>query len=78
MAIEWDSYDPVINGKAADVFIKWMSPDLVPPDQPAGCDDYMVGKVWPDNQTVFPDFLKPETAAWWGNEIELMKQVRVT
>ena len=53
-----------------------MSPDFVPQDQPDGAGDYMVGYVWPDTKTVFPDFLKPETQEWWKNELIAMHEVR--
>ncbi|KAF2361391.1 Glycoside hydrolase family 31, partial [Trinorchestia longiramus] len=51
-----------------------MSPDLVPSDQPAGANDYIVGYVWPDNKTVFPDFFRPETQDWWANEMTLFHE----
>lgn len=57
------------------MFIKWSDPSFVPSDQEAGTDDYMVGYVWPDTKTIFPDFLKPETATWWTNELKLFHDV---
>jgi alpha-glucosidase (family GH31 glycosyl hydrolase) len=29
----------------------------------------MLGYVWPDGKTVFPDFFLNETHEWWTNEI---------
>ncbi|XP_018023589.1 sucrase-isomaltase, intestinal isoform X2 [Hyalella azteca] len=75
VVIDFDNYEPVVRGRDADAFIKWMTPSLVPGDQPAGTNDYMVGYVWPDNKTVFPDFLKPETQDWWAQEIALFHQM---
>lgn len=75
VVIDFENYQPSARGKEADAFIKWSSPDLVPEDQEPGTDDYMVGYVWPDTKTVFPDFMKPETQAWWGNEIQLFHEV---
>ena len=28
-----------------------------------------VGEVWP-NEAVFPDFYKPETSAWWAEQLD--------
>ncbi|ROT64340.1 alpha glucosidase [Penaeus vannamei] len=71
LVIDFDYYAPAARGKDSDVFIKWSDPSFVPSDQEAGTDDYMVGYVWPDTKTIFPDFLKPETATWWTNELKL-------
>ena len=30
----------------------------------------MLGYVWPDGKTVFPDFFKTKTKNWWSNQIE--------
>ncbi|KAK7082631.1 hypothetical protein SK128_006752 [Halocaridina rubra] len=69
LVIDFGNYPPGQRGKDADVYIKWMSPDLIPIDQEPGLDNYMVGYVWPDTKTVFPDFFKPETKTWWANEL---------
>ncbi|KAB7495124.1 Maltase-glucoamylase, intestinal [Armadillidium nasatum] len=71
LVIDFDNYPPSQRGKDYDVFIKWESSDLIPDDQPEGTQDYVVGYVWPDNKTVFPDFFNPVTADWWANEIAL-------
>ena len=75
IVIDFEDYLPAIRGKEADAFIKWSDPSLVPEDQEPGTGDYMVGYVWPDNKTVFPDFLRPETQEWWSNEIKLFHEV---
>ena len=30
----------------------------------------LVGQVWPDDPTYFPDWSKPETQDWWVNQIK--------
>ncbi|XP_066989348.1 sucrase-isomaltase, intestinal-like [Macrobrachium rosenbergii] len=70
LVIDFENYPPSQRGKDADVFIKWMSEDLVPEDQEPGCESYMIGYVWPDTKTIFPDFFKPETKTWWASEFE--------
>ncbi|KAF2361392.1 Glycoside hydrolase family 31, partial [Trinorchestia longiramus] len=72
VVIDFDNYPPAVRGRDADAFIKWMSPDLVPSDQPEGTSDYMVGYVWPDDKTIFPDFFKNETRDWWANELAIL------
>ncbi|MCL4126619.1 UNVERIFIED_CONTAM: hypothetical protein GTU68_014237, partial [Idotea baltica] len=74
LVTDWDNYEPSQRGRDSDVFIKWQSSDLVPEDQVEGAGDYVVGYVWPDTKTVFPDFFKPETVAWWDNELLRLKQ----
>ncbi|XP_063608806.1 sucrase-isomaltase, intestinal-like [Penaeus indicus] len=78
LVIDFDNYAPAARGKESDVFIKWSEPGLVPSDQEPGTDDYMVGYVWPDTKTIFPDFLKPETKTWWTNELKLFHDVSGT
>lgn len=75
IVIDFDNYEPASRGKAADAFVKWSDSSLVPADQEPGTDEYIVGYVWPDTKTVFPDFFKPETQDWWVNEIKLFKEV---
>ena len=70
-----DNYPPSKRGIDADAFIKWMDPLLVPNDQPEKCGNYVVGYVWPDNKTLFPDFYKPSTQDWWANELKLFHDV---
>lgn len=73
--VDWDNYEPGSRGRDADAFVKWMSPDLVPADQAEGAGEYMVGYVWPDTKTVFPDFFKPATKTWWGEELAILHEV---
>ena len=77
VVIDFDNYEPVVRGRDADAFIKWMSSDLVPADQPDGCGEYMVGYLWPSTKVIFPDFLRNETQDWWKNEIAIMHEVSV-
>ena len=35
-----------------------------------GNNDIMLGYVWPDGKTVFPDFFKKSTQRWWIDEIK--------
>nr|XP_045599911.1 maltase-glucoamylase, intestinal-like [Procambarus clarkii] len=50
-----------------DVYIKWPQ-DLVPADN-FNAGDIMLGYVWPDNRTAFPDFFRTSTKEWWQEEI---------
>ncbi|KAL7640683.1 UNVERIFIED_CONTAM: hypothetical protein RMT77_008958 [Armadillidium vulgare] len=70
IAIDFDTYATVQRGKEDDVFIKFSDPSHIPADQPASALNYVVGKVWPTNNTVFPDFFKPATGKWWTNEFQ--------
>ncbi|XP_050693743.1 sucrase-isomaltase, intestinal-like [Eriocheir sinensis] len=74
LVIDFDNYEPASRGRDADVFVKWSDPSLVPADQEPGCNDYMIGYVWPDTKTIFPDFFKPETQDWWVDEIKLFHE----
>ncbi|KAA0190891.1 hypothetical protein HAZT_HAZT012257, partial [Hyalella azteca] len=60
---------PYVTGRAEDVFLKWMTPDLVPTDQPPEADDFLLGNVWPNERSAFPDFMKAATRSWWLDEI---------
>ncbi|CAL4084533.1 unnamed protein product [Meganyctiphanes norvegica] len=75
LVIDFDNYAPASRGRDSDVFVKWMSPDLVPEDQEPGANDYVTGYVWPDEKVVFPDFMKPETQTWWANELKEFHKV---
>ncbi|KAL7640682.1 UNVERIFIED_CONTAM: hypothetical protein RMT77_008957 [Armadillidium vulgare] len=74
IAIDFDTYPTVQRGKDKDVFIKYSDPSYVPDDQPALTDDYVVGNVWPINNTLFPDFFNPVTAQWWSEELQLFHE----
>ncbi|KAK3876903.1 hypothetical protein Pcinc_018349 [Petrolisthes cinctipes] len=71
VVIDWDNYPPGQRGKDADAFIKWYSDIYIPSDQDPTCRDYVIGYVWPDTKTVFPDFFKPSTKAWWKEELNI-------
>jgi alpha-glucosidase (family GH31 glycosyl hydrolase) len=34
-----------------------------------GTNIYILGNVWPEGKTVFPDFFLNETREWWTKEI---------
>lgn len=76
MVIDWDNYPPGQRGKDADAFIKWSSSLYIPGDQDPTCADYMIGYVWPDTKTVFPDFFKPSAQEWWKEELRIFYEVR--
>ncbi|KAK7081084.1 hypothetical protein SK128_022647, partial [Halocaridina rubra] len=74
LEVDWPNYPPAQRGKDADVYIKWQNPAYIPADQDPSWNDYMVGKVWPDGPTVFPDFLNPAAHTWWAGELQLFYQ----
>lgn len=76
VVIDWDNYPPGQRGKDADAFVKWSSSLYIPDDQDPTCQDYMIGYVWPDTKTVFPDFFKPSTQEWWKEELRILHEVR--
>jgi hypothetical protein len=65
---EEPNYGPYISGLEKDVFIKWPK-DQNPQFNETG-NDYVLGYVWPEGKTVFPDFFKKITGDWWKNEIK--------
>ncbi|XP_063595395.1 maltase-glucoamylase-like [Penaeus indicus] len=54
-------------GVANDVYITW--PEGQAPDENFGAGDVMLGYVWPDNRTAFPDFFREKTKSWWKEQI---------
>lgn len=74
VVIDWDNYPPGQRGKDADAFVKWSSSLYIPDDQDPTCQDYVVGYVWPDTKTVFPDFFKPSTQDWWKEELRILHE----
>ncbi|XP_037793117.1 maltase-glucoamylase, intestinal-like [Penaeus monodon] len=54
-------------GIANDVYITW--PEGQAPDENFGAGDVMLGYVWPDNRTAFPDFFREKTKEWWKEQI---------
>ena len=53
------------------MFIKWPE-DQNPQLNETGTENntYVLGYVWPEGKTVFPDFFKNKTRNWWKNEIK--------
>ncbi|XP_072039745.1 sucrase-isomaltase, intestinal-like [Amphiura filiformis] len=51
------SYDAFNTGEAMDVWIK-----------EGDCSTSAIGKVWPPENTYFPDYTKPITETWWTDE----------
>ena len=57
-----------------EIYIKWpkdQNPQLnethfSKPDP----NPYLLGYVWPEGKTVFPDFFKEKTKTWWKKEIK--------
>lgn len=68
---EAPGYEPFLNGKADEVFIKWPK-DQNPQLNETGDNnnEYLLGYVWPNGKTVFPDFFKKKTQDWWISEIK--------
>ncbi|PAV80118.1 hypothetical protein WR25_02992 [Diploscapter pachys] len=77
--VDYDSFKRALQQNAT--FIEWPSADLVPHNIQ---DQYpmakntlvMLGNVWPERNTAFPDFLDPtnQTTQWWTNEFVLFHQ----
>lgn len=63
-----NDYPTFDRGLADNVFVEWANKTIKPPDQPTD-NDVVLGNVWPDNRTAFPDFFKTSTQKWWTNEI---------
>lgn len=70
--MEERDYKPYENGVAMDIYIKWPEDENPQLNETSdGNNTYMVGYVWPEGKTVFPDFFRPKTQEWWMNEIDL-------
>ncbi|GAV06643.1 hypothetical protein RvY_16599 [Ramazzottius varieornatus] len=80
---ELPEYKPYTEGLEQDVFIKWpanysSNSAGVHPDS-FGPNKTMLGKVWPDGRTAFPDFFKADTRDWWTKWIRhVYKEQNVT
>jgi alpha-glucosidase (family GH31 glycosyl hydrolase) len=64
------NYTTYTEGQRDKIWIKWpasQNPQL----NETGTDDneFMLGYVWPNGKTVFPDFFKNKTKDWWKQEI---------
>lgn len=66
---EVPGYQPYIRGQQQDVWIKW--PANNNPQYWETGNQNMLGYVWPEGKTVFPDFFLNRTISWWSNEIKL-------
>ncbi|CAG0884820.1 unnamed protein product [Cyprideis torosa] len=67
-----DDYPPAKRGFEANVYLQWGNNSYIPEDQPPGLGNYVVGYMWPDNKTVWPDFFKNSTTPWWIQEVGLL------
>ena len=70
------------NGKMMDVFVTW--PQKYIPEysqmlnklyEQTNGTGVMLGVVWPDNHTAFPDFFRTNASAWWRNELDRFKKL---
>ncbi|CAI5447193.1 unnamed protein product [Caenorhabditis angaria] len=78
--VDYGSFSRALTANAS--FISWPSDSLVPH---AIQDQYpmakntrvMLGNVWPDRNTAFPDFLDPtnKTNLWWAQEFQTLRKV---
>lgn len=70
-------YPTHTNAMLAGAYITWFNDTLQPnsdcsafPDDCQPLDNVMLGYVWPDGRTAFPDFFKNETQVWWKKEMK--------
>lgn len=68
---EEPNYKPFEDGTKDQVWIKWPSVQNPQMDELGGFgnNSYMLGYVWPEGKTVFPDFFKSKAKNWWKNAI---------
>lgn len=66
---EVKNYLPFESGTKDDIWIKWPTVNNPQKDEMQGNNQYMLGYVWPEGKTVFPDFFKESTKKWWQKEI---------
>jgi alpha-glucosidase (family GH31 glycosyl hydrolase) len=75
-------YPPFVRGRDKDVYIKWPSREAMSAKNKKINDMYessrgthiMLGTVWPDNNTAFPDWWAPNTNDWWKSEVQAFHQ----
>ncbi|KAK2188014.1 hypothetical protein NP493_147g04047 [Ridgeia piscesae] len=63
-----DSYAPYTTGLAMGMFVTWSNVSVtssVQPDKKTNHDN-VIGRVWPPNDVVFPDFFNDVATPWWG------------
>ncbi|XP_046463507.1 sucrase-isomaltase, intestinal-like isoform X2 [Daphnia pulex] len=71
------NYTTHTNAMNVGAYITWYN-DTLQPDgncttSSSNCqplDNIMLGYVWPDGRTAFPDFFKSETQDWWKKEMK--------
>ncbi|XP_071531841.1 maltase-glucoamylase-like isoform X2 [Panulirus ornatus] len=59
-------------GLQEDVYITW--PQEMVPGENYGAGDIMLGYVWPDNRTAFPDYFRTSTRDWWQGEVSRLHE----
>ncbi|OQV25082.1 Sucrase-isomaltase, intestinal [Hypsibius exemplaris] len=67
-----ENYTAYTEGVKRDIFIKWPASLASRPEfaDSVGPNRAMLGKVWPDGRSAFPDFFKNDTLQWWTDMIE--------
>uniref|UniRef100_A0A0P5BNP6 alpha-glucosidase n=1 Tax=Daphnia magna TaxID=35525 RepID=A0A0P5BNP6_9CRUS len=69
-----NDYETYERGVALSVYAEWANETLKPDDQPTE-NNIIIGNVWPDNKTAFPDFFRDSTKQWWTEEIRLFYEL---
>ncbi|CAF1383171.1 unnamed protein product [Adineta ricciae] len=64
---EEKNYLTFTEGQKANIWIKWPEDCNLQLNETGNRN--MLGYVWPDGKTVFPDFFYPATSDWWKSEI---------
>ncbi|CAF3630946.1 unnamed protein product [Adineta steineri] len=64
---EAKNYDVFTRGQQKDIWIKWPTHRNIQFNETGNRN--MLGYVWPDGKTVFPDFFYPPAKEWWKSEI---------
>ena len=63
-----EDYDVHTKGLEADAYIRWPE-GYDHPDIERFNTTYLHGYVWPNGETMFPDFMKASTQQWWIDQI---------
>ena len=72
---EAPNYPTFVEGQKADVWIKWPERRNLQFNETGNRN--ILGYVWPDGKTAFPDYLYPSTYEWWRTQIlEYRKQIK--
>ncbi|CAF1150433.1 unnamed protein product [Rotaria sordida] len=64
---EEKNYSTYDEGEKASIWIKWPAHRNIQFNETGNRN--MIGYVWPDGKTVFPDFFYPPTFDWWKSQI---------